>query len=99
MLWRIHPFGPYIVLLIVVALVALAILRSRRGRGWPGPRFPGPAPGGAATVPSVTAPMTRQARAAGDLGPGRLRTTGRRQTTAVNHLTTGPSDHRAVVRA
>jgi hypothetical protein len=40
MLWRIHPFGPYIVLLIVVALVTLAVLRSRRG-SWPGPRFPG----------------------------------------------------------
>ena len=42
MLWRIHPFGPYIVLLIVAALVTLAVLRVRRGRGWPGPRFPGP---------------------------------------------------------
>jgi hypothetical protein len=41
LLWRIHPFGPYIVLLIVVALVTLAVLRSRQGRGWPGPRFPG----------------------------------------------------------
>jgi hypothetical protein len=40
-LWRIHLFGPYIVLLIVVALVTLAVLRSRRGRGWPGPRLPG----------------------------------------------------------
>ncbi len=42
MLWRIHPFGPYIVLLIVAVLVTLAVLRIRRGRGWPGPRFPGP---------------------------------------------------------
>ena len=41
MLWRIHPFGPYLVLLIVAALVTLAVLRSRRGRGWPGPRLPG----------------------------------------------------------
>jgi hypothetical protein len=41
MLWRIHLFGPYIVLLIVVALLTLAVLRSRRGRGWPGPHFPG----------------------------------------------------------
>ena len=45
MLWRIHPFGPYIVLLIVAALVTLAVLRSRRGHGWPGPRFPGRPPG------------------------------------------------------
>jgi hypothetical protein len=42
MLWRIHLFGPYIVLLIVAVLVTLVILRSRRGRGWPGPRGPGP---------------------------------------------------------
>jgi hypothetical protein len=42
MLWRIHLFGPYIVLLIVAVLVTLVILRSRRGRGWAGPRLPGP---------------------------------------------------------
>ena len=42
MLWRIHLFGPYIVLLIVAVLVTLVILRSRRGRGGPGPRVPGP---------------------------------------------------------
>jgi hypothetical protein len=41
MLWRIHPFGPYLVLLIVVALVTLGVLRSRHGRGWPGSRFAG----------------------------------------------------------
>jgi len=41
MLWRVHPFGPVIVLLIVLALVALAIFRARGGRGWPGPRWPG----------------------------------------------------------
>jgi len=33
-LWHIHTFGPIIVGLIVVGVVALAILRSRRGRGW-----------------------------------------------------------------
>ena len=34
-------FGPVIVLVIILALVALAIFRARRGRGWPGPRWPG----------------------------------------------------------
>jgi hypothetical protein len=32
--WRIHTFGPVIVGLIVAAVVALGILRSRRGPGW-----------------------------------------------------------------
>ena len=33
-IWHIHTFGPIIVGLIVAGVVALAILRSRRGRGW-----------------------------------------------------------------
>ena len=41
MLWRVHPFGPVIVVVIILALVALAIFRARGGRGWPGPRWPG----------------------------------------------------------
>jgi hypothetical protein len=41
LIWRVPTFGPGIVLLIVLALVALAIFRARRGRGWPGPRWPG----------------------------------------------------------
>jgi hypothetical protein len=40
-LWRIPTFGPVIVLVIAAALVALAIFRARRGRGWAGPRWPG----------------------------------------------------------
>jgi hypothetical protein len=32
--WRIHTFGPIIVGLVVVAVVALAVLRSSRGPGW-----------------------------------------------------------------
>lgn len=35
-LWRIHTFGPIIVGLIVIALIALAVLRAA-GR-WPGQR-------------------------------------------------------------
>ncbi len=93
MLWRIHLFGPYIVLLIVAVLVALAVLRSRRGGG-PGARGRDPVSraAGAATVPSGTAPMTRQARATGDLRATVPSDPPSRQTT-------GRSDHGAVVRA
>ncbi len=38
LIWRVPTFGPFILLLIAAALVVLAVLRSRRGRGWPGAR-------------------------------------------------------------
>lgn len=41
LVWRVPTVGHWLVLLIVLALVALVILRARRGRGWPGPRWPG----------------------------------------------------------
>ena len=41
LIWRVPTVGPVLVLLIVLALVALAIFRARRGRGWPGPSWPG----------------------------------------------------------
>jgi hypothetical protein len=42
LIWRVPTVGPGLVVLLVLALVALAIFRSRRGRGGPGPRWPGP---------------------------------------------------------
>ena len=33
-IWRIHTFGPIIDIVLAVLVVALLILRSRRGRGW-----------------------------------------------------------------
>lgn len=34
-IWRIPTFGPIIVGLIVVGAIVLAVLRRRRGPGWP----------------------------------------------------------------
>ncbi len=45
LIWRVPTVGPELVVVIVIALVVLAILRSRRGSGWPGSRWPGRRPG------------------------------------------------------
>ncbi len=34
-LWHIKTFGPIIVALIVIGLIALGVFRRRRGQGWP----------------------------------------------------------------
>jgi hypothetical protein len=50
-IWHIHTFGPIIVAVIVAGLVTLAILRSRRGRGWWRPTRAGSSRYGSSTGP------------------------------------------------
>jgi hypothetical protein len=45
-LWRIHTFGPIIVIALILVILGVVIWRQSRGRaGWPGRRRSGGSPG------------------------------------------------------